>query len=396
MSLSPIDLLHMTWRSTKGNLVRSGLTTLGIFMGVLAVSAILNVQTITSNQIALKLAEREKPFVNPHIWPDSGESVSLTQEDEQFLKQTLPAIQSISKVSSVDGLSPIQFQNQEATKAEVKAISLNYRTTTGRRLLNGRFFDQIDLDQYRPVALVDQKLASILFKQGDPRNQAIFAAGHRLLVIGVLENRASRYEDPESQGTLWINENFARVLQSEDQFKTVQISARLEDIPALKTKLEKLLKQRFPDAEVWIGGNAGDLIKEQETLALSSRALMVVGVLALMIAGVGIANITIASVMERIAEIGLRRAIGATQSEIMLQFILEAVLLSLMGGAGAIATVHGLTQAATTVVIQVPYQFSVPNALVAMGSAVVVGVGSSFLPALRATKVDIVKALRGE
>ncbi|WP_414587609.1 ABC transporter permease [Scytonema sp. PCC 10023] len=108
------------------------------------------------------------------------------------------------------------------------------------------------------------------------------------------------------------------------------------------------------------------------------------------------ANITIASVLERIEEIGIRRALGATQFEVMVQFILEALLLSIFGGTLAIISVHGLTQTATTVIIQAPYQFSLRNVALSMGAAVAVGVGSSFLPALKATKIDIIAALRSD
>jgi putative ABC transport system permease protein len=164
----------------------------------------------------------------------------------------------------------------------------------------------------------------------------------------------------------------------------------------LRQKVEQVLQQRYPQMTIYLNDNASDLLKEKETQETAARALAVVGLIALGIGGVGIANITIAAVMERTKEIGIRRAIGASQFEIMLQFILEAVLLSVVGGASAIVTVHGLTYVATAVVIQTPYEFSVQNTVLAMGAALLVGVGSSFFPALRATKIDIVRALRSE
>jgi ABC-type transport system, involved in lipoprotein release, permease component len=109
---------------------------------------------------------------------------------------------------------------------------------------------------------------------------------------------------------------------------------------------------------------------------------------------VGIANITIAAVMERTPEIGLRRAIGATQRDIMLQFILEAVILSLVGGIVAIVTVHGLTTVVADV-FKLPYKFDSNTAALALGAAL--GGGGwelGFFPALRASQLDPVKALR--
>jgi putative ABC transport system permease protein len=126
-----------------------------------------------------------------------------------------------------------------------------------------------------------------------------------------------------------------------------------------------------------------------------SKALLVVGAIALIVGGVGIANITIASVIERTPEIGLRRAVGATQLDILLQFILEAAILSFVGGSIAIVTVHG----ATVVVAQqfeLPYEFENRTAILALSSAILVGVGAGFFPALRASQLDPVKALKGE
>ncbi|MDX2096620.1 MAG: FtsX-like permease family protein, partial [Leptolyngbyaceae cyanobacterium bins.59] len=199
-------------------------------------------------------------------------------------------------------------------------------------------------------------------------------------------------------GTLWITQSMSKVLQSEGSWTVLRIGThRLEDIRNLERKLEKFLEKQFPGAEVYIwDGNAKNLLKEKETLEIASRSLTVVGLIALAIGGVGIANITIASVLERTKEIGLRRAIGATEFDIMLQFILEAVLLSVLGGTAAIGTVHGLTHIVTTTIVEAPYEFSVSNAGWAMASAILVGVGSSFFPALRATHVDIVEALRGD
>ncbi|MEL6780117.1 MAG: FtsX-like permease family protein, partial [Cyanobacteria bacterium J06597_16] len=120
------------------------------------------------------------------------------------------------------------------------------------------------------------------------------------------------------------------------------------------------------------------------------------GLIALVIGGVGIANITVASVVERTREIGLRRAVGATDMEVMMQFVFEVVLLSAAGGVAAIATVHFLSKIATTTLFVAPYTFQPRDAAISMGAALIVGVGSSFIPALRVTRIDVVQALRGE
>jgi len=397
MGLPLTDVLKMTWRSLSSDFVRSGLTTLGVFMGVSAVSATLNIQSITAAQIAAKLAERDKPYIVPYVYSrDSGDNPTLGKADEQALKQAIPAIRSISSVGAVYSIRSAQYEGQEAQNIEVQSVSLTYLETTGRSMMLGRFFDQVDFDQYRPVAIVDQLLATKLFQEKDPIRQAIYASGTRLVIVGVTQTK-SQGLDSKSEGTLWITENFATAIQGGFRFTSLQISPQtLEDMKGLKEKAEKMLLQRYPKMEIYISDNAEDLLKEKESQEISARALMVIGLIALVIGGVGIANITVATVMERTKEIGIRRAIGATQFEIMFQFILEAVLLSLLGGGLAIATIHGVTQVATQTIIQAPYRFSTRNAALAMSSAVLVGVGASFFPALRTTRIDIVKALRSD
>lgn len=365
-------------------------------MGVAAVSATLNIQSITNAQMKQKLAERDQPFVIPYLYSDSFDTPQLGEADRLALKQAIPVIRSISSIGEVYTIRSVQFESQEVDNIQVQGVSPNYLETTGRKIVKGRFFAPIDFAEFRPVAILDEKLAATLFQGQDPIRQTIFAAGNRFTVIGVTQTKSLGI-DFQTQGTLWLTEEFATALQGGFRSSNLQISPyELEDMKELRQKVEQVLQQRYPQMTVYLNDNASDLLAEKEMQKIAAGALAVVGLIALGIGGVGIANITIAAVMERTQEIGIRRAIGATQVEVMIQFILEAVLLSLVGGVSAIATVHGLTHVITAVAIPAPYEFSAQNTVLAMGSAVLVGVGSSFFPASRATKIDIVKALRSE
>lgn len=360
-------------------------------------NATLNIQSITTAQLAQKLAERDRPFVVPYLSSESDfMPPQLGKADQQALKQAIPLIRSISQVGNLYAMGEVQFETQTVTGLQMQSVSLNYLDTTGRKMVQGRFFNQADFAQYRPVAIVDQKLAASLFQGQNPLQQPIFVGGNRLMIVGVTESKSPGY-DYKSPGTLWTTEPYATALQGGFSFTSLQISTHdLEDINLLKQKVEEVLKARYPQATVYLADNAEDLLKEKETQEIAGRALTGVGLIALAIGGVGIANITIASVMERTKEIGIRRAIGATREEIMTQLVLEAVLLSLVGGISAIVTVHGMTHWTTTVVIPAPYQFSISNTIFAIGAALLVGVSSSFFPALYANKIDIVKALRSD
>lgn len=394
MSISLQDLVLITCKSLYGNPLRSGLTMLGVFMGVAAVSATLNVGSITDAQIKAKLANRDKPYVVPYLSPEGNFDIeSLDEEDKQVLEKNVPQIRSISSLSEIF-LDSAQFEGKEANDINSLGVSQNYVETTGRKILQGRFFNAADFDQYRPVAVIDLKLANVLFEGQQAIGKDIFADGTRLTVVGVIETKVTG-SDFKSSGTLWLPQTFANVLGGSFSASTLQIgSNRLEDIPQIKKEVEKILSQRHPKSLVYMQDNTEDLMREKEIQETVARALYLLAMVALLIGGVGIANISIASVIERIKEIGLRRAIGATRREVMIQFILEAVILSLVGGVAAILTVHSVTVTVTTRFVRVPYQFSSQGAALSLGSALLVGVGASFFPALKASRVDVIQALR--
>lgn len=394
MSISLRDLVAIPCKSLYGNPLRSGLTMLSVFMGVAAVSATLNVGSITDAQIKAKLANRDKPYVVPYLSPEGNFDIEeLDEEDKQVLEKNVPQIRSISSLSEI-WLDSAQFEDKEANEINSLGVSQNYVETTGRKILQGRFFNAADFDQYRPVAVIDLKLANVLFEGQQAIGKEIFADGTRLTVVGVIETKVTG-SDLKSSGTLWLPQTFARVLGGSFSASTLQIgSNRLEDIPQIKEEVEKILSQRHPKSLVYMQDNTEDLEREREIQKTVARALYLLAMIALSIGGVGIANISIASVTERIKEIGIRRAVGATQREIMIQFILEAVILSLVGGVAAILTVHSVTVTVTTKFVRVPYQFSSQGAALSLGSALLVGVGASFFPALKASRIDVIQALR--
>ncbi|MEM1292598.1 MAG: ABC transporter permease [Cyanobacteria bacterium P01_H01_bin.162] len=399
MGLSPTDLLLTTLRDLGGNWARSGLTTLGIFMGVAAVNATLNIDAITTAQLQNQLAQRDQPHLgfwmfHPTDWttppPELGEA------DFAALRQAVDGIAGISHETRVGWMNQIQFQDQIADQVDVQGVSLNFQETTGRNIVEGRFFQQSDFDQYYPVAIVNTVLADQLFQGASPLNQGIFLGTTRMTVIGVMETKQNN-ADRDPTGEVWLTENYASAISGGWDWGRPQIAIQeLENYEAVEAGIEAFLRQQYPGFEVRVWGNAEDLYQQEQQQRTSTRILQGVGLLSLVIGGVGIANITIAAVMERTREIGLRRAIGATDWEVMMQFIAEAALLSLIGGSVAIVTIHGLTKVATTQVFEAPYSFRVQDAAISMGAAFVVGVGASFFPALRITQIDVVQALRGE
>jgi putative ABC transport system permease protein len=258
----------------------------------------------------------------------------------------------------------------------------------------GRFFTAADFASYRPVAVIDQFLAQKLFETKDAIGQRIYVNSRPYIVVGVVPTRVEEEEPPE--GEIWISMALHSALTGSQDIGGLRLRpTTMQDLETLGKQAEQLLMQRFPGKGFWTWNNVKDIVEQQQTLELASRALAVVGLISLLVGGVGIANIMIASVTERTAEIGLRRAVGATQKDIMLQFVLEAAVLSVVGGVVALGVVHGLT-ATVAKTFKLPYQFESGTAALALGSAVLVGIGAGLPPALRASRLDPVKALRSE
>lgn len=394
MTIALLDLLNLTCRSLLNNPLRSALTTLGVFMGVTAVSATLQVGNISQAVIDRRLAERDAPQVTvfPEWIPGPQESIQLQLPDMEFLRQRLKGLESISAFNWA-GSRQVLFQDQEAYPA-IGAVTQDFLQTAGRKLIQGRFFSEADFANYRPVVVIDQILMRQLFKAQNPLGQRIYVNGQPYVIVGIMPSRLE--EDDPTRGQLLLPMSLYSALTGSREIGSIQMRPyQLDDLDTLEEQAKTLLAQRFPGQQFYAWNNVEDILEQRQVLQLTSRALAAVGAIALLVGGVGIANIMIAAVTERTAEIGLRRAIGATQPEIMLQFMLEAGLLSLLGGAIAIGTVHGLTLIVSDV-FELPYQFEASTAIFSLTSAMGVGVGASFLPALRASRLDPVKALRSE
>jgi|GEM_PF-154279 len=193
MSLSAFDLIVLTCKSLLGNPLRSGLTTLGVFMGVAAVSATLQVGNISRAVIEKQLAEREAPQVN--IYADE-----LKLDDLEFLRQRLTGLKAIS---AAQWMYPSQTVFRDRlVEPFIYAVTLDHFLTSGKQKIAGRFFTPADFDNYRPVVVIDLFLAEKLFQGEDAIGQRIYAEGRPYIVVGVVPIEAGAIVQPKIQSTI--------------------------------------------------------------------------------------------------------------------------------------------------------------------------------------------------
>ncbi len=388
MALTPLNLLLVTFNALRGNPVRSLLTTLGVFMGIVAVNSTLQVQVISEQIIEAQLASQLAPQIFTWMYPGG-----ITP---QRMSRITGEIQGIAGMTGMI-LNPgwqVRRGNYEAL-IQTYAVSPNYLAINGLKLVAGRGFQDQDFANFRAVGIIDQAGAKELFPDQDPIGQTLIIGSDAYRIIGIMEAKPF-----EKNGRVWstfivpIALAYAQQGHEETNEWTLQ-PEHWQEIPEKEAALMAALEQQFPDRNSGTWSNVGQIADQQEVLTLVSRGLLGVGLIALVISGVGIANITLASVLQRRPEIGLRRAIGATPGDILRQFLLEAIALSLIGGGTAILVVHIAAQGITAY-FDLPYRFQSRTAWLSLATATIVGAGSSFFPARRASNIEPMSALRDD
>ncbi|HEY9837051.1 MAG TPA: ABC transporter permease, partial [Vampirovibrionales bacterium] len=280
MSLSIFDLIRISCDSLQGNRLRSALTTLGVFMGVTAVSATLQVRTISTAVIAQEMQKREAPQVKAGMW--FSDNRTLQVEDMQYLKSRLPGVQAIGMNQWVDFSASVLFEHKEAS-ANVFAVSEEYLQISGRSILQGRFLNAADFINYRPSSVIDRFLADELFEGINPIGKRIYWNNRLYMIVGIVETRM-QYQDQEPKGELLISVPLYASLTGQQSVGEFSIRPeRMEDMERLQEQVETLLNQRYPGGNFYAWNNFSDIVDQKKTLEMVSRALLAVGGVALLV-----------------------------------------------------------------------------------------------------------------
>lgn len=390
------DILFLSLNSLRSNTLRSFLSSLGVFMGVFAVSGTLEASDVGKLYLKAQLEKMGAPqiFIFPPYSIIPFKYKKFQSEDLAWLKANLSGWRFITPRQN-GGTDTIFFKKQQIP-VQSKAVTPDFLMVSGKKLIKGDFFSVNDFQQSNPVVIIDQLTAQKLFNDSNPLGKMIYFQNKSYYIKGVIQTQQNDSESDgnEPTGLIIIPLTVYQSLKSNTLFSNIIITPKnSENVEEVKKQAIALLKKRFLHFNINAYSNIEEIRSQETQLNTVTIILLLIAGIALLVGGVGIANITIASIVERTSEIGLRRAIGATQNDILIQFLLEAILISMTGGIIAILTVQGIT-ILTVSKLKFPYEFSYQTCVVSLGSAIIVGIASSFLPALRASNLDPVEALR--
>ena len=411
----PLALFSLVWQSAFlalgqiwANKVRAVLTTIGIVIGVASVTAVIAALTGLKQNV---LAEFEsfgtnKLYVLPRL--PEGDRRAVKQSDLRFtpvmfdgLLDHCPSVKTFTRQTS--GNKTISYGTRSEANVGVTGIDPPWHEIENRSIVLGRPFSLVDNEQGRAVCLINAKLQEQLALPRDPTGESVLIGDRRYLVVGVVESRSesSMFGGNQNGSECLVPFN---TLFRRDAYMHVVAACRSPEVAdearaEIAFYLRKRRQLKIGDPDNFRIEVVEQYVQKFKSVA-SAITLVAGGVvgISLLVGGVGIMNIMLVSVSERTREIGLRKAVGARPSAILLQFLVEAMMLCLLGGLMGVLCGEGLTRLLASFPAARLGSATIPAWAVAVsfGFAAAVGLIFGMFPAIKAARLDPIDALRHE
>lgn len=391
-------------RAMRRNLLRSSLTMLGIVIGVAAVITMVNLGSGATAQVTAQISSLGSNLLMIRAGQRFGPGQTNPSRPFRIVDAEAVAreISSVNAVTATANQQLIAIYGNENWSTSVTGTDNNFFTVRGWTLASGRTFTESESRAGKPVCLIGATVRKELFGSQDPLTNQIRLKNFSCEVIGLLESKGQTAMGSDQDDIVVIPlRTFWRRIAGNQDVGMIQVSAR-EGIETSKVKrdIEVLMREQRR-----IGANADDdfSVRDMQEIAAAltgttqvlTSLLGAVAAVSLLVGGIGIMNIMLVSVTERTREIGIRLAIGALAHEVLLQFLVEAVVLSSFGGIIGIVLAYfaSLAMAST---MGVPFVFTSGIVIVAFLFSAAVGVVFGYFPARKAARLDPIEALRHE
>jgi len=401
------EILRMALSSLERNKTRSMLTTLGIIIGVGAVIAAFAVGQGANKVIDAEIAS----FGSNFVMVFSQRSGSLAQGNIRYITNAdATAIE--RSVSGVDAVAPLVNASVTAVygntnwSTSLTGSTASYSYVQSREIESGRDLYDSDIRQGTKVAVVGQTVVEKLFGMENPLGKSIRVNKIPFTIIGVYAKKGQSQMGSDQDDLIIVpittaQKRLVRKRGTVDRVQAIYIQGvSMDALSYIQNETEALLRERHKikpgEPDDFAVRNISQMLEaRKKTTTIMSMLLACIAVISLIVGGIGIMNIMLVSVTERTREIGIRMAIGATSGDIRTQFLLEAVVLSDLGG--LIGILLGVLAAfGMSAVTKAPPVFSIGSILVAFIFSCLVGVGFGYYPAYKASLLNPIDALKYE
>ena len=399
--------LLISWSAIRANKMRSVLTTLGIVIGIVTVTlmgtAIEGLNRSFMNSVStigadVLYVQRNSWFIQSRQeWMESMKRPAMSFADVEVLQNQMTLAAAVAPVASSQ--VSVKYKKRGSSSVAVTGSTEAFQATSGLNISEGRFLSAAECDGGRPMCVIGSQLATNLFLDKSPIGEKVFVLRRPFEVVGVLEKQGGFSESGGADNGIIIPlAQFTRAINAQPDY-TIQVKVKgLDQLDDAKEELRMVLRRA---RHVAPGDPDNFSINQQDQFlelfhrvagSIAGVGLFITG-LALFVGGIGIMNIMFVSVAERTREIGVRKAIGAKRRTILLQFLIEAACICVIGGGVALLIAWPATLLLQKVM---PAELSPMIVGIALLVSALTGVLSGFFPAWRAARMNPVDALRNE
>ena len=389
--------VRIAGRALRVNKLRSALTMLGIIIGVSAVIAMVGVGSGAQARVAEQIQSLGSNLIivlsgstnSAGVRLGTGSQLTISEDDAVAIAREVPIVQ--ASAPSVRGTAQVVYGNLNWA-TQIQGVTPPYFEAREWPVVEGRPVLQEDVDGATKVALLGQTTALNLFGESDAIGQIIRIKKVPFTVVGLLSRKGQNSWGQDQDDIILVPLSTAK----KKVLGVSQANARAE----AEDQIRALLRQRhrlqpFQDDDFWLRNLSEILQTQEESSRVMTYLLAAIASVSLLVGGIGIMNIMLVSVTERTREIGLRMAVGARRRHILLQFLIEAVTLSLIGGIIGIALGVGGSEA-ISYFAEWRTLVAPESIVIAFGFAAAIGIFFGFYPARKASRLDPIEALRYE
>jgi putative ABC transport system permease protein len=382
--------IKLAIKNIKSNKLRSALTMVGIIIGISSVIVLVGMGSGSTKQITSQVQSLGTNLIVANT--SSNGTKQFTLDNVKYIEQ----IQGIDKVAPVISTSTTVKVDKTSQDTSVTGTTSNFLDIRNMTIEEGRFIADLDVDYRNKVAVLGSDIAQQLYGFTDPVGKDIDIKGNTYQVVGVLKSQGSSMGS-NTDDMIIIPSTTAISLAGTRNVQTIYIKSSDEkNVDSVTNEVNSYLTSFFKSTD-----NNNRVMSQKQLLdtmsSISSTMTYLLGGIAaisLIVGGIGVMNVMLVSVSERTKEIGIRKALGGTRKDILVQFLIEALVLSSLGGISGV--VFGLGIGWAVAALGMSMTFSIPIVIVAFSFSLAVGIIFGIFPAYKASNLKPIDALRFE